>query len=77
MLYSYELVQLLHEDRLREVAKRRLYRQIALGAPSLRELILLRAGNLLIAFGNQLKSDLAVQERAHHPATALEVKEAR
>jgi hypothetical protein len=60
----FELVQSLHDDRLRAAEKQRLYQQAALDAPPFRKRLLLRLGNLIVFAGAlwaRLKANSAVQ----------------
>lgn len=50
-----KLVRLSHASRLSEAERERMLRKVKVSQPSLLDKVLLRLGELLIAFGSQLK----------------------
>jgi hypothetical protein len=67
----YPIAKAIHEDHLRRSRMMRLYQRTAPDTPPFRKRLLLRLGDLLIAFAGALRARLkaypAVQAQAHRP----------
>jgi hypothetical protein len=70
----YPFAKSLHEQHLREAEKNRRYRMLAQESFPLKQRILLRLGDLLIAYGNRLKANPALNGQAHRPVNRFKLK---
>jgi hypothetical protein len=63
-MYTLELAQAIHQEKLRQAEQWRLSRQVARDAARSRKRLRSRLGDLLIAFGNRLKAQSAMRAQA-------------
>jgi hypothetical protein len=63
-MYTLELAQAIHQEKLRQAEQWRLSRQVARDAARSRKRLRSRLGDLLIAFGNRLKGQSAMRAQA-------------
>jgi hypothetical protein len=73
-MVRFEVAKVIHEQRVREVQKKQLYRQVDPVTPLDRKHLLLRLGALLSAFANQLSVFRGRQARAQLTIYGLRLK---